>query len=123
MPLLPLVRYMIPCNDWGLDPANPHRINIYGLLSNIDSLDQPAYPLVVPELCVFVALTEGRGSGEGRIACVLDESAQTVFETGQRPIPFGPDPLAIVGVPFRIRDCPFPRPGVYLVQFWYNDTK
>ena len=51
---------------------------------------------------------------------MFEESGQKIFETAGRPIAFGSDPLEIVGVPFRIRDCRFPFPGLYSVQFWYD---
>ena len=123
MPVTPIVRYMLLCDDWKLDPANNRRVIIIGLISNIHALDQPPYPLLYRELCVFLALTEGRGQGEGQIVCVLEESGQKIFETPNRPITFGPDPLEVVGVPFRIRDCRFPSPGLYSVQFWYDGVK
>lgn len=46
-----------------------------------------------------------------------------VFATPKRHVVFGVDPLEVVGVAFRIQDCPFPRPGVYSIQFWYDDEK
>jgi hypothetical protein len=114
---------MILCEDWGTDPDNLHRVNLYGLLSNIRSLDQPPYPLLYPELCVFLALTEGRGTGNAQIICTFEETGQKIFETPTRQVGFGADPLEVVGLPFRIRDCRFPTAGVYSIQFWYNDEK
>jgi hypothetical protein len=119
----PVVRYMILCDDWGTDPNNPRRVNILGLLSNIQAIDQPPYPLLYPEFCVFLALTEGRGTGTAQIVCVMEETGRQVFETPQRSIAFGPDPLEVVGVAFRIRDAYFPKAGLYLIQFWYNGQK
>jgi hypothetical protein len=123
MTLKPVVRYMILCDDWGTDPNNPRRVNIFGLLSNIDAIDEPPYPPLYREMCVFLALTEGRGTGDGQVICVLEETTQKIFATPKHAIPFGSDPLEVVGVPFRIRDCFFPRAGLYLIQFWYNDEK
>jgi hypothetical protein len=120
MDILPVVRYMIICDDWRLDPHNNRQVTIVGLISNINSIDQPPYPLLYREICIFLALTEGRGQGEGQIICVFEENGQKIFETPKRPILFGADPLEVVGVPFRIHDCPFPFPGVYSIQFWYN---
>ena len=108
------------CNH---DPQNSRRVLIIGLISNIRSLDEPPYPLTYRELCVFLALTEGRGRGEGRINCVFEETGEKAFETATRQIQFGRDPLEVVGVTFRIRDCRFPFPGRYSVQFWYNEEK
>jgi hypothetical protein len=115
----PIVRYMILCDDCDTDSTNARRVNIRGLLTNIRALDQPAYPLLYRQLCVFVALTDGRGTGTAKVVCILEDSGQPVFETHLRDVNFGPDPLDVVGVPFRILDCPFPYPGMYSVQFWY----
>jgi hypothetical protein len=118
--MLPIVRYMLLCEDWSLDPANPRRVTIIGLVSNIHALERPPYPLLVRELCVFLVLTEGRGRGEAQIVCTFEETGQRIFQTGKRSVPFGPDPLEVVGVPFRVRDCRFPFPGLYAIQFWYD---
>jgi hypothetical protein len=120
MAIKPVVRYMIPCEDWHVSEDNSRRITVIGLLSNIDSIDDPPYPLLFPELCVFLALTEGRGNGQGWIKCVYEETGQAVFATPMRRIDFGSDPLDIISVVFRIRDCPFPISGLYIVQFWYE---
>lgn len=120
MEIQPVVRYMLLCEDWHVNPQNERRVTIVGLISNIHALDVPPYPLRYRELCVFLALTEGRGQGEGQIQCVFEETGQRVFQTPRRPISFGDDPLEVVGIPFRIRDCRFPFPGMYSVQFWYN---
>lgn len=122
MPISPIVRYMLLCEDWRLDAANTRHVTIVGLISNIHSLDDPPFPLLYRELCVFLALTEGRGLGTGHIVCVYEETGQTIFQTGKRAIQFSTDPLEVLGVPFRIRSCPFPFPGMYSIQFWYNDV-
>ena len=121
MAVLPTVRYMILCEDWAVDIINPRRINIFGLLSNIHSVDFPAYPLLYKEMCVFLALAEVRGTATARIVCLFEETGQCVFETSERSIAFRNDPLEVVAVPFRIRDCIFPQKGIYLLQFWYNN--
>src|SRR5205823_262652 len=59
-------------------------------------------------------------AGARQIVCVFEDTGQKVFETSTRPIQLPPDPLDVVGVPFRIRDCSFPWPGLYSVQFWYD---
>ena len=120
MAIAPVVRYMLLCDDWRVDGPSNRRVTIIGLIWNIHSVEEPAYPLFYREFCVFLALTEGRGQGEGHIACVFEGTGEKVFETRKRPIQFRPDPLEVIGVPFRIRDCSFPQPGRYSVQFWYD---
>jgi hypothetical protein len=120
MAIRPVVRYMLLCEDWRLGPDQNRRITIIGLISNINAVDDPPCPLLYEEMCVFLALTEGYGLGQAKIVCVFEETGATIFETHSRPIPFGPDPLEVIGAPFRIRGCIFPQPGVYSVQFWYE---
>jgi hypothetical protein len=67
MNVTPVVRYMILCDDWGFDPAHPDRANIFGLLHDIDSLEDPPYPFIYQEMCVFLALTGGRGTSHLRL--------------------------------------------------------
>ena len=120
MAVPPIVRYMLPCDDWNIDTGSERRVTVIGLLSTIRSIDDPPYPLLHREFCVFLALTEVRGTGSGKIVCVDEATGHKVFETPSRPIQSGPDPLDVMGVAFRIRDSIFPRAGLYSVQFWYD---
>jgi hypothetical protein len=121
MPLNPVVRYMLLCEDCRGDPDNPRHVDILGLLTNIRSLDDPPYPLLYRELCVYVALTECRGEGLARIVCTWEDSGQPVFASPERNLVVGEDPLEVVQVLFRMQACPFPGPGLYSVQLWYNE--
>jgi hypothetical protein len=118
----PVVRYLIVCEDVQIDSNNPHRITLVGLISAIRSLDQPPFPLLYPEICVFLQLTECRGPAQGRIEIQHADSGNVAFRTQTRSIPLGNDPLDIFGVTFRLRNCLFHQAGLYWVQFWYNDV-
>lgn len=120
MAVKPVVRYMLVCEDWHTDPDQRHRVTIVGLLTNLVSVDDPPFPLLYRELCVFLALAAGRGTGSGKVVCVDADTGQGVFETRSRPVPFGPDPLEVIAVPFRIRDCRFPKAGAYSIQYWHD---
>lgn len=117
----PTVRYLIVCEDLHVDPENARRVTLIGLLSAIRSVDQMPFPLLYREICVFLQLTECRGAAEGRIEIRHADSDRVVFRTRTRTIEFGTDPLEIVGATFRIRNCLFQEPGLYWVQFWYNE--
>ena len=122
MPALqPTVRYLILSEDVQADAGNHARVTLSGLISSIHSLGQPPFPLVYPELCVFIQLSECRGPAEGRVEIQHADSGETVFRTRTRTIPFDNDPLEVVGVIFRMRNCLFQLPGLYWVQFWYNE--
>jgi hypothetical protein len=118
----PTVRYLILCEEVQTDPDNPRRVTLVGLISTIRSLEKPPFPILFREICAFIQLTECRGSADGRIEIHHAESGQVVFRTRTRTIPFGSDPLEVIGVTFHIRNCQFQEPGLYWVQFWYNEA-
>lgn len=119
--VVPTVRYLIVCEDVYVDPDNPRRVTLVGLVSAIRAKEKPAYPIIYPAMCVYLQMTECRGSANGRVEIRHADSDRVQFRTQTRTIPFGADPLEVVGVIFRVRNCLFPTPGLYWVQFWYND--
>jgi hypothetical protein len=121
IPVHPTVRYLLICEDVQPEAANPRRVTIVGLISYVRPSEQAQFPILCREFCVFLQLTECRDPGLGRIEVHHAESGQMVYRTTNGDIPIGKDPLEIIGVTFRIRRCPFPEPGLYWVQFWYNE--
>lgn len=93
MAIKPVVRYMILCDDWEFAPADSGRVCVYGLTSNIHSIDEPPYPLLVEEVCVFLALTDGYGKGEAKIQCVFEETGASLCNAWPNDVfqqrPFG----------------------------------
>ena len=120
--ILPTVRYLIVCENVQVDPERSRRITLAGLLSAIRSIDDPPYPLLYEEFCVFLQLTECRGTGHARIEIHQEDTGQTIFRSQTREVSFGNDPLGIKGIVFRVRDCSFPVAGLYRVEFWYNNN-
>jgi hypothetical protein len=120
MSLVPTVRYLIVCEDVQTDPQHALRVTLVGLLSAIRSIDDPPFPLLYRELCVYVQLAECRGPGDGHIEIRHADSDRVVFQTRTRTLPLGTDPLALFAVSFRIQNCLFPEAGLYWVQLWYN---
>lgn len=120
--LSPVVRNLIVSEDIQTNPANPREVTLVNLLSAIRSLEQPAFPLLHRELCIFVQLSDCRGSGEIEVRIAHADSGEWAY-----PGPSAPwkamlpnDPLEVVGLPFRIRNVEFAEPGLYWIQFWYN---
>ncbi len=117
--LLPVVRYLIVCEDI---PAQLSRISLINLLGTLRSSSQPPFPFQCPKFCVYARPTECRGTGEVRLE-IIEENTQTViYQSASRRYNFGNDPLRVYGASFRIRDCVFPNAGLYWVQLCYNDT-
>jgi hypothetical protein len=117
---LPVVRYMIVCDDLLTSQARPNSPIIVGLIANISAEGEPRYPFTLGRLCVLVVLTEGRGAGRAHLRLVLEETGQTVWVFPERELVFPPDPLEVHGVIFRILDCRFPQPGLYNLEFIYE---
>jgi hypothetical protein len=118
----PVVRYLIVCDDVRVDPVNPRKVTIVGLISSIVSHDDPPFPVRHEELCVYAQLTELRGRGNAHVDVVHADSEIRVAATPIRVASFGNNPLEVVGVVMRVRGCLFPMPGLYHVRLWYNDS-
>jgi hypothetical protein len=112
---------LIVCDNVLVD-AESGLVCIIDLISSITPRGQePRYRYVHPELCVFAQLTGCRGPGRVQVVCVRADDEQPVFGSQPRGEFLSDDPLEIVGLRFRIRNCAFPEPGLYLVRFLFND--
>jgi hypothetical protein len=118
----PVVRYLILCQDVVVDPTNPLQVTLINLVTTIRSLSEPAFPVIRPQFCAFIQMTECRGAGDLRVEIVHADTGATVFRTKTQNVAFGSDPLEVVGLTFRIRNCLFPSAGLYWVQLWYNNV-
>ena len=121
-PILPVVRYLILCENVERNPDHPRQVTLANLVSTIQLGLGYSFPVRHPEFCVFIQMTECRGKGRCHIEIVHADTEEVVFRGRDRPISFGHDPLELVGLSFRIRNCLFSSPGLYWVQFWYNEN-
>src|SRR5947209_979407 len=107
----PFVRHMLLCEDARPNPANPRKINVYSLITEIGPTAAGAgYPLRLT-FSVYLALTGGRGCGGVQIAVLTADTGQPVYVGRRHTIRFGADPLRVKGVHIRITSCTFPGPG------------
>ncbi len=116
----PVVRHMLVCDDVTRDPDNPERLNVLGLISAIDSGEDPPFPLRHPQLSIFLQMTNGRGSGMAQV--LIREADTDQFVSAGRPhrVTFPKEPLLVHGAVFRLLGCLFPRAGLYYVEFWFD---
>lgn len=124
--MTPIVRYLLLCDDARPDPVNPSCTHIDCLMGNIVSLDDPPFPLLREEICIYLVLTECHGHGIGQIRAAYSDSEpeQMLFGSPEHDLDFtGHSPLELLGFVFRLRGCLFPQAGQYSVQFWYNRQK
>jgi hypothetical protein len=77
--LLPTLRYLIACEDIRTDPLYPRKVSLVNLLSLIRSLEEPPFPLLFREICVFVQLTECRGSAEVALTIAHEETGALAY--------------------------------------------
>src|SRR5262249_52238698 len=117
----PVVRHMLLCDQVERDAQQPTKFNVFGIVNAIRSAPGSEFPIQHPLLTVLLILSGGRGSGEVHIGGVHADSSETAFRSPKRTVSFGSDPLAVQGLVFRILDVPFPQPGLYWIQFCYND--
>lgn len=120
-PLHPIVRQLVVCEDVVADPSNSQRHSLVNLISSINSIATPKYPTTCPEFCVYVQLTECRGSGAVTLRVLQADSERVVFCSESRAIRFVGSPLEVMAVAYRIRNCPFPGPGLCWVQLWFEE--
>jgi hypothetical protein len=116
--LKPIVRHLIACEDIVVHPDRPNDATLVNILTNLKS---DGFPARHPEICVFVLVTDCRGNASVRIQIEYLDTGEIVFRTRSRRIDFGSDPLEVTGLRYRLRDCVFPRPGMYAVRFYCDD--
>jgi hypothetical protein len=98
----PVVRYLIVCEDIQTDAATPRKVTLVNLISAIRSKDDPPFPLLYRELCVFVQLTECRGAGQITITIANDLSGDIAY-----PGPTVPCPPRCRKIPWKWWACAF----------------
>lgn len=120
--VLPVVRYMVVCEDIVFGPGNPNRVTLQGCLWNLRPATNPPYPYLAPIICVFVALADCRGSGTLRLRIFDPAGGGAIYDSGPQPQTFGTNPLIVHGKPFRIRGVQFPHAGLYEVELLFDGT-
>src|SRR4051794_13800210 len=117
----PFVRHMVLCAGIRGSPTNPNRLDVQGLLTNLSVSDINAFPVCLPKFCVFLQLSGGRGTGSVRIDVRDADSEKVLFSSANHVVTFQSDPLAVQSLTFNINNGTFLRPGLYWVQFCYNE--
>lgn len=115
--ITPIARALFLC-DVVIGYDHP-KTDLYGLFRDI----RPAagYPIVYDEFCVFAELANGLG----RVACHVDivfaADRAVVHTTNVYPVRF-PNRGHTHQLIVRVRGCPFPKPGLYVVELYCNNN-
>ena len=115
----PVIRHLIVCEEVLI--TSPQRVTLVNLINSIRAGATP-FPFMQPQLCAFLQMTEGRGTGDIHIEIAASDTDRPILRSPAHTVTFPPDPLEVVGLTFRIRDCRFPSAGLYWFQCWYNGT-
>ncbi len=92
--------------------------SLIGMFSNVHTR---AFPATHPQLCVFVALTEGHGETDLVIRIVDSNDARPPIVEGKGKVIFK-DPRAIANLALQFHGMVFPAPGEYRVQLYAGGT-
>ena len=108
---------MILCDELHKDAATGKNF-ILGTFSTmaVRSFDEPV------RFCVYVAVTDGRGSKTFKLKVVPadDLLADPIFESPDFDVNF-PGPLAVADLSFRNVTMRFPSPGLYHCELWCGE--
>ncbi len=116
----PVVRLMVPCEDARPRKGSPGKIDLFGVISTV-SAPADQFPVHL-SFSVYLCLTNGRGQGSGKIVVAEDETNSVVYSGDAHPYDFWNDPILIVGSIIRVPLCLLPTPGLFRIEFVYNDA-
>jgi hypothetical protein len=119
--IAPVVRHMLVCEAYREDPADPLKVDVLGLRSVLHASGPNPFPFHAPPLLVLLRTSGGRGTGRCRVMIRHADTGKEVYGGKEYPFTFAPNPLTIMDLRLKIRSCLFPRPGLHVVQFLYED--
>src|SRR5579871_6430905 len=99
--------------DLVIDEAITHKLSLVGSFTEIlvDELPGLAGPFAA-----VAFLTDAQGVIDLTLRVSDARTSGIVYTQGHRV--YSPNPLAVVYCNIRVRDCSFPRPGIYLFSLW-----
>lgn len=92
--------------------------SLIGMFSRIHAM---GFPATHPQLCVFVALTDGHGKTDLTIRVVDSNEARPPIVEGKGSVTFK-DPRTIANLFLQFHGLVFPQPGEYRVQLYSDST-
>jgi len=94
------------------------KVSLIGMFAAVHS---PRFPVTHPQICVYVALTEGRGKTPITIRIVDANEARKAIVEGKGVVEFK-DPRMIANLALQFHGLRFPEPGQYRVQIWSGSS-
>lgn len=115
MLLKPDVKALLVCEDVWHGPEGSENLHLMNLFTAIRPV--AGFPCRIASLCIFVHLVDGYGTGVFRVLARDAENDEVVFGSPERRLTVN-DRLQPVRLVFRLRNCPFPREGIYLIELY-----
>ncbi|HYT94244.1 MAG TPA: hypothetical protein VEL76_36345 [Gemmataceae bacterium] len=120
-PILPVAKGVYLC-DYVIGYENG-KTDLYGLFN---AIRPQKYPHTQGRFCVFAQLVNGLGQISFHIDVRNASRDELVHTTQTHQLSF-PDRNTLVQMVLTIEQCPFPQPGIYLVELfcdnkWVSDT-
>ena len=110
---VPDVLAMLVCDQIITDRMTGKQ-SLIGMFSKVHAA---SFPATHPQLCVFVALTDGHGLTELAIRIVDSNEARPSIVEGKGTVEFK-SPRAIANLALQFHGLTFPAAGEYRVQLW-----
>lgn len=115
--LEPDILSLIVCDQIITDRVSGKQ-SLIGMFSTVHAA---RFPVTQPQMCVYVAMTEGRGKTPITIRIVDSEEARPPVVRGEGAVHFK-DPRAIANLTLQFYGLTFPEPGEYRVQILCDGT-
>jgi hypothetical protein len=111
---MPLGKIVYVCDDVLEDPGS-RKLHVIGACDTITIPPGANFPYRLGQLCVFAQFAGGLGVGPVEVRAVDAATGDEVFASRVHQVTFGGG-HSVLTVLIRMLDCPFPQPGIYLVQ-------
>jgi hypothetical protein len=118
--LNPIAKTILLCEDVLPGPAGTGNVHLMNVFSALRPRSNPSFPLRLPKMSVFLQLTDAEGEAFGKVVVREIDSDEALFGSADHRIQFD-DRLHVKWLLFRLNNCVFPSPGIYLVEFYFAD--
>jgi len=111
----PIAEALIICDEI-INEAGTNKKSLIGTFNSIASVD---FPTQHPKICVYAAMSSGRGEMPAELRCVRVEDQVEIFKAAGM-IQFA-DPNQVVEMSFNFRNVVFERPALYTFELLAGD--
>ena len=110
----PLARYFLACQKVAVESVS-RNVTLENLIHAIVRLPGESFPCMREEIAFYAALVNGRGKHELSIELTrFEEAANVSLRLWKGGVfDFGKDPVALHGLPIRLRGITFSEPGQF----------